>query len=307
MVAFIYPNGEKDGYGEAVVSFDTDSSFLFVSILSDVLPFENSSLITAFVQDGKISEFLDLLEGIAKESQSDTPLNKLLKKYSNSLLSDYVVISLCSSFIKKNSMNLREYPDKLYKLSPDLFFSLFNLAPLGRKLDESKNIESFGYDFFSFLEERNVSYVDSLMMFYYSLKTLPSKITPLIKNHTDILCMAEVWLENLHKKENVDKKKLKDKTSLYLFSRLGLDMKDGRISYDDSRRKISKAEYLTFLEKTSLGRVLNLSKNGSLFEESLVDLERSKEIEIHGDYFYLTTLGIGISGYLIPRILRFKA
>lgn len=50
----------------------------------------------------------------------------------------------------------------------------------------------------------------------------------------------------------------------------------------------------------------NLSKNKAFFDDSLKDLDSKEEVEIEGDYFYLTPLGIALSSYLIPRVMKIK-
>lgn len=51
---------------------------------------------------------------------------------------------------------------------------------------------------------------------------------------------------------------------------------------------------------------MELVEEQSFLHDSLKDLDSKEEVEIEGDYFYLTPLGIALSSYLIPRVMKIK-
>ena len=104
----------------------------------------------------------------------------------------------------------------------------------------------------------------------------------------------------------MDLRKIKDRGSLYLATRPLLDYSNNSFEYKLFSRKISKLEFLDFIKTTAIGKMWNLSENKAFFDDSFKDLDSKEEVEIEEDYFYLTPLGIALSSYLIPRVMKIK-
>ena len=292
MVSIIYNNHENNERSQVLASFDVSTKLFSISKVSNPLNVDEDKNIMATLVNGKTSEFLDIVDKILKDQENnDSALRKVLDSCQTTQEADFVFFSLIVLYLKRESISLANIPNQLFKIDQNLFFSLFGLI-----LVLWKNcLESFNLKY-----EIVASYLDQ------SLKNLPLKLNNLLKSNCEVLCMIQVWYDNLHKNEDMDLRKIKDRGSLYLATRPLLDYSNNSFEYKLFSRKISKLEFLDFIKTTAIGKMWNLSKNKAFFDDSLKDLDSKEEVEIEGDYFYLTPLGIALSSYLIPRVMKIK-
>lgn len=305
MVAFLYPNGERNGQGEAILSFDSASLSLSVSLLSSTLPMkETPQAMVAKAKEGKVSELLDLVEKIARKSKEDASLKAMFRKYPLPFLVDYLVVSLCAIYLDEKSLSAEKHRVKIRKTSEDLFLLLYNLVPIGEKKDDSDCIEAFAYDFIDFMKAENSSFEDSLMLFWSSLEA-PIDIqsyTNMI--HFDTLALADAYISERYVKGRNDPKTFKSKKEAYLFSRPPVDLIENKVVYDNADRRFSREAFISLLVKHSKVQTLREDKKRSLYEQQLLDLESNGEIILRDDYFYLTGKGMGFCGYFVPKVFE---
>lgn len=305
MVAFLYPNGERNGQGEAIISFDSASLSLSVSLLSSALPIkETPEAMVAKAKEGKVSELLDLVEKIARKSKEDASLKAMLRKYPLPFLVDYLVVSLCATYLDEKSLSADRHRMKIRKTSEDLFWLLYNLVPIGEKKDDSDCIEAFAYDLIDFMKAENSSFEDSLMLFWSSLED-PIDIQSYANMlHFDTLALADAYISERYVKGRNGPKTFKSKKEAYLFSRPPVDLIKNKLVYDNEDRRFSKEAFISLLVKHSKVQTLREDKKRSLYEQQLIDLESDGEIILRDDYFYLTGKGMSFCGYFVPKVFE---
>lgn len=307
MVSIIYNNHENNERSQVLASFDVSAKLFSISKVSNPLNVDEDKNIMATLVSGKTSEFLDIVDKVLKDQENnDSALRKVLDSCQTTQEADFVFFSLIVLYLKRESISLANIPNQLFKTDQNLFFSLFGLILVGKGKDKSKEKMSLFFLWKNCLEFFNLKYEIVASYLDQSLKNLPLKLKNLLKSNCEVLCMIQVWYDNLHKNEDMDLRKIKDRGSLYLATRPLLDYSNNSFEYKLFSRKISKLEFLDFIKTTAIGKMWNLSKNKAFFDDSLKDLDSKEEVEIEGDYFYLTPLGIALSSYLIPRVMKIK-
>lgn len=307
MVSIIYNNHENNERSQVLASFDISTKLFSISKVSNPLNVDEDKNIMATLVNGKTSEFLDIVDKVLKDQENnDSALRKVLDSCQTTQEADFVFFSLIVLYLKRESISLANIPNQLFKTDQNLFFSLFGLILVGKEKDKSKEKMSLFFLWKNFLESFNLKYEIVASYLDQSLKNLPLKLNNLLKSNCEVLCMIQVWYDNLHKNEDMDLRKIKDRVSLYLATRPLLDYSNNSFEYKLFSRKISKLEFLDFIKTTAIGKMWNLSKNKAFFDDILKDLDSKEEVEIEGDYFYLTPLGIALSSYLIPRVMKIK-
>lgn len=307
MVSIIYNNHENNERSQVLASFDISTKLFSISKVSNPLNVDEDKNIMATLVNGKTSEFLDIVDKVLKDQENnDSALRKVLDSCQTTQEADFVFFSLIVLYLKRESISLANIPNQLFKTDQNLFFSLFGLILVGKEKDKSKEKMSLFFLWKNCLESFNLKYEIVASYLEQSLKNLPLKLNNLLKSNCEVLCMIQVWYDNLHKNEDMDLRKIKDRGSLYLATRPLLDYSNNSFEYKLFSRKISKLEFLDFIKTTAIGKMWNLSKNKAFFDDSLKDLDSKEEVEIEGDYFYLTPLGIALSSYLIPRVMKIK-
>lgn len=307
MVSIIYNNHENNERSQVLASFDVSTKLFSISKVSNPLNVDEDKNITATLVNGKTSEFLDIVDKVLKDQENNgSALRKVLDSCQATQEADFVFFSLIVLYLKRESISLANIPSQLFKTDQNLFFSLFGLILVGKEKDKSKEKMSLFFLWKNCLESFSLKYEIVASYLDQSLKNLPLKLNNLLKSNFEVLCMIQVWYDNLHKNEDMDLRKIKDRGSLYLATRPLLDYSNNSFEYKLFSRKISKLEFLDFIKTTAIGKMWNLSKNKVFFDDSFKDLDSKEEVEIEGDYFYLTPLGIALSSYLIPRVMKIK-
>lgn len=266
MVSIIYNNHENNERSQVLASFDVSTKLFSISKVSNPLNVDEDKNIMATLVNGKTSEFLDIVDKVLKDQENnDSALRKVLDSCQTTQEADFVFFSLIVLYLKRESISLANIPNQLFKTDLNLFFSLFGLILVGKEKDKSKEKMSLFFLWKNCLESFNLKYEIVASYLDQSLKNLPLKLNNLLKSNCEVLCMIQVWYDNLHKNEDMDLRKIKDRGSLYLATRPLLDYSNNSFEYKLFSRKISKLEFLDFIKTTAIGKMWNLSKNKAFF------------------------------------------
>lgn len=305
MISITYDSMERNSKGQMLANFDIETHTFSISRLSQSIRVDCDKTVTATVRKGKLSELLDLVYSFEKEQIQNERLKRLLLS-SDERKAELVLISTLIKNLEVGELNLVNIPTKIYKESEVLFYVIFGLISIDISNENECNQHlRFFYDLSCYLNSIGIDSKYSFTMLNKSLKSLPMRMQRLIDENVDLLCMAQIWYDNLHRNEELDLKNIKDKATLYLMSRPAIPITNMKLDYRIQKRRIAKDALMEFLITSSIGKTWKIDKDSRIFKEKINDLLDKKLLEEDDKSIYLTPSGIALSAYLIPRYLMF--
>lgn len=305
MISITYDSLERNSKGQILAIFDIDTHIFSINRISQAMSVDYDKTVTATVNKGKLSELLDLIDSFEKEQNSNEMLKNLLS-CCDERKAELVLISTLIKYLEIGELNLVNIPTRIYKENEVLFYALFGLifVDIDNEDDFDEHLKFF-YDLSGYLESMGMDSRYCCTMLSKALKSLPARMQRLIDENSSLLCMTQIWYDNLHRNEELDMKNIKDKATLYLMGRPSLSMLDKELNYRNPKRRIDKSSLNEFLITSSIGKTWGMDKDPNVFNGKINDLMDKKLLEEDDDSIYLTPTGIALSAYLIPRYLMF--
>lgn len=305
MISFTYDSINKGEKGQILATFDEQTKRFSFNRLTSSMVVDQDKTVTACVRSGRLSEFLDMLDSFEGNQDSNECLKDLLSSCEEKK-AEFVLTSTLIANIEVGTISFANVPTRIYKESETLFYTLFGLILLNVKDFKSDDGHmDFYLRWSEYLKSIELDNTLVCSLLAKSLTNIPSRMKRKIVEEMDLLCMAEIWLDNLHKNDDVDTHKVKDRGLAYLLTRPRVDYVDGRFDYRNSRRRIDASMLKEFLCGTDLGRIWRIKEDPSIYLRKLDNLTSEGLIEMDGDTIFLTPIGIALTGYLIPRYLAF--
>lgn len=300
MIAINYTKGLNEKY-QTLITFDEDLKSFNISNIDNPLLIDTDKDVFSYLFQGKVSEYLDLLDQLKALNDEKDFLNSL-----NSKEAEFILMSILSPYLNRKSVKFANMPNYFYKKDNLLFLILFGLLPIN--IEDLINDDRFSFinTWNKFLTLFHLDFNEIVLNMYECLSTLPTKLLKYTQSEVELLCMIQVWYDNLHKNEDINSKTIKDKSRLYLASRPKLSFKNNEFNYKDLSRRININDFYSFISDTSIGKIYKIDKDKSILLNKLDALKSLSEIELDDTNIYTTPLGISIASYVIPKVLKIK-